>query len=202
MNPPSPSDQRQQVDLFALQAVNNTPIATYGTRFLTLDLRIRRTFWWVFMVANVKNSILGADFLRHFSLLVDMRNHHLADGFTQLRVQVVICSTTLPCPAVLPRQAPSVYDEILTEFPTVTRPCLSDVPVKHDVTHHISATGTPTTARPRRFGPESLRIARQELDHMLELGIIQPSSSNWSSLLHMVLKRHKETGGLVVTTVH
>ena len=143
--------------------MNNTPIATYGTRFLTLDLGLRRTFWWVFMVANVKNPILGADFLRHFSLLVDMRNHHLADGFTQLRVQGVICSTTLPCPAVLLQQGPSVYDNILTEFPTVTRPCLSDVPMKHDIKHHICTNGPPTTVRPCRLGPESLRIARQDM---------------------------------------
>ena len=187
--PKAPSDRQQQANLFALQAVNNTPIATYGTRSLTLDLGLRRTFRWVFLVANVKNPILGADFLRHFSLLVDMRNNCLADGLTQLRVRGVVCSATSPSPAVLPRQAPSAYDKILTEFPTITRPCLSDAPVKHDVTHHICTTGPPTTARPRRLGPERLRIARQEFDHMLELGIIRPSSSNWSSPLHMVPKK-------------
>jgi hypothetical protein len=79
--------------------VNNTPIATYGTRSLTLDLGLRRTFRWVFLVANVKNPILGADFLRHFSLLVDMRDNCLADGLTQLRVRGVVCSATSPSPA-------------------------------------------------------------------------------------------------------
>ena len=188
--PPSQSAQRRQsADHFTLQAVNNTPIATYGTRSLTLDLGLRRTFRWVFVVANVKHSILGADFLRHFSLLVDMRNHHLVDGLTQLSVQGVICSITSPSPAILPRQATSVYDKLLAEFPTITRPCIADTPTKHDVTHHISTTGPPTTARPRRLGPECLQIARQEFDHMLELGIIQPSASNWSSPLHMVPKK-------------
>ena len=137
------------------------------------------------MVANVKHPILGADFLRHFGLLVDMQNHHLADGLTQLSVQGVICSITSLSPAMLPRQPMSVYDKLLVDFTTITRPCMTDAPV----THHISTTGPPTTARPRRLGPERHRIVRQEFDHMLELSIIQPSSSNWSSPLHMVPKK-------------
>ena len=189
MIPPSRSIRRQPADLFTLQAINNTSIATYGTRSLTLDLGLRRTFRWVFVVANVKYPILGADFLRHFSLLVDMRHHRLADGLTQLSVQGVTCRMGSPSPAILPRKPTSVYDKILADFPTVTRPCTADAPTKHDVTHHISTTGPPTYARPRRLGPERLRVARQEFDHMLELGIIQPSSSNWSSPLHMVPKK-------------
>ena len=45
------------------------------------------------------------------------------------------------------------------------------------------------SARTRRLPPERLTIARSEFDHMLELGIIRPSSSNWSSALHMVPKK-------------
>ena len=189
MIPPSRPIRRQPADLFTLQAINNTSIATYGTRSLTLDLGLRRTFRWVFVVANFKHPILHADFLRHFSLLVDMRDHRLADGLTQLSIQGVTCSTGSPSPAILPRKPTSVYNKILAEFSTITRPCTSDAPTKHDVTHHISTTGPPTSARPRCLGPEHLRVARQEFDHMLELGIIQPSSSNWSSPLHMVPKK-------------
>ncbi len=62
-------------------------------------------------------------------------------------------------------------------------------PVKHSVTHHIETTGPPVSSRTRRLAPERLNIARKEFDHMLELGIIRPSSTCWSSPLHMVPKK-------------
>jgi hypothetical protein len=58
--------------------------------------------------------------------------------------------------------------------------------VKHNVTHHITTNGPPVHARARRLAPERLLIACKEFDHMLQLGIIRPSSSAWSSPLHMV----------------
>ena len=77
-----------------LQAVNNTTIATYGTRSLTLDLGLRRTFRWVFIIADVSKPILGADFLKHYGLLVDMRSQRLTDSLTQLKVQGMTSSVT------------------------------------------------------------------------------------------------------------
>ena len=201
MIPPFHTERRQPVDYFTLQAVNNTSIATYGTRSLTLDLGRRRTFRWVFVIANVQHPILGADFLRHFSLLVDMRYHHLRYGLTQLAIQGVTCNARSPSPAILPLKPTSVYHNILSEFPTITQPRTSDARTKHDVTHHITTTGPPASARARRLGRERLRVARQEFDHMLELGIIQPSSSNWSSPLHRVPKKHLGIGDLAVIIV-
>ena len=49
--------------------------------------------------------------------------------------------------------------------------------------------GPPVSGRTRRLAPERLKIAHDEFDHMLELGIIRPSSSNWASPLHMVPKK-------------
>lgn len=181
--PPSRDERRSQPDHLVLQAVNNTSIATYGKRSLTLDLGLRRTFRWVFVVANVKHPILGADFLRYHGILVDVRHQRLSDALTQLRVQGISCKVTSPSPTILPRKPASVFDAILAEFPAITRPGTLDAPIKHDITHHIKTTGPPVSARTRRLGPDRLKIARQEFDYMLQLGIIQPSSSNWSSPL-------------------
>ena len=71
----------------------------------------------------------------------------------------------------------------------VTQPCNTEQPIEHAVTHHITTTGHPVTGRTTRLSPEKLKITRHVLDHMLELGIIKPSSSSWASPLHMVPKK-------------
>ena len=37
--------------------------------------------------------------------------------------------------------------------------------------------------------PEKLTVVRQEFEHMLEQGIVRSSSSQWSSLFHIVPKK-------------
>ena len=187
--PPVRTDRKHQQDGPGLQAVNGTPIVTYGTRSLTLDLGLRRTFRWVFTIADIKTPILGADFLRYFSLLVDMWQHRLSDALTQLKIQGIATHDTSPSLTFLPTRPHNEYAAILAKFPTVTHPCNSEQPVKHSVTHHITTTSPPLTAHTRRLPPERLAIARREFDHMLQLGIVRPSSSSWASPLHMAPKK-------------
>eukprot|EP00731_Ephydatia_muelleri_P009751 Em0005g337a len=103
-----------------------------------------------------------------FALLVDMQNHN---------------------PSIRPKDTSDPYSALLAEFPALIQVCSSDTPVRHDVTHHIETTGPPVFARPRRLAPDRLCAAKQEFEHMLQLGIIRPSSSSWSSPLHMVPKK-------------
>ena len=42
--PPSPTERKHRQECLGLQAVNGTPIATYGSRSLTLNLGLRQTF--------------------------------------------------------------------------------------------------------------------------------------------------------------
>ena len=92
--PQSRAPQRVKCQGPSLQAVNNTTIATYGTRSLTLDLGLQRAFRWVFIIADVSKPILGADFLKHYGLLVDMRSQCLTDSVAQLKVQHTTSSVT------------------------------------------------------------------------------------------------------------
>ena len=96
-----------------LQAVNSSFIATYSTRSLTLDLGLRRTFHWVFVIADVERPILGADFLRHFHLLVDMKRTHLIDSTTQLRIQGIRSHVTSPRPSILSRSPTDLLKSIV-----------------------------------------------------------------------------------------
>lgn len=77
---------------------------------------------------------------------------------------------------------------ILCEFPALSRPCNFLQVVKHNGTHHILTKWPPVVGRPRRLAPEHLTIAKREFEHMLDMGIIRPSSSSWSSALHVVPK--------------
>ena len=189
MVPPSRTERKHQQDSLGLQAVNGTPIAIFGTRSLTLNLGLRRTFRWVFTVADVKIPILGADFLQHYGLLVNLRQYHLLDTLMHLNVQGIITHLSSPSPAFLPLRPTNEYEAILSDFPALVQPCNSEQPIHHKVTHHIKTTGPPVSARTRRLSPERLAIACREFDHMLQLGIIHPSSSNWASPLHMVPKK-------------
>ena len=61
--------------------------------------------------------------------------------------------------------------------------------MKHDVVHHIETSGHPVSSRTRRLPPEHLAIAKSKFEHMMDLGIVRPSSSSWFSALHMVPKK-------------
>lgn len=67
-----------------LFATNNSPISTYGTKLLCLDLNLRRTFKWVFIVSDVNKPIIGADFLGHDHFLSDIQHRKLVDASTQI----------------------------------------------------------------------------------------------------------------------
>lgn len=54
--PPTRTNRLRKQEGFALSAVNGSTIATYGTRSLTLNLGLRRTFRWIFIIADVHNS--------------------------------------------------------------------------------------------------------------------------------------------------
>ncbi|CAB0013258.1 unnamed protein product, partial [Nesidiocoris tenuis] len=70
-----------------LYAANNTEIPTYGVRTLSVDLGLRRNFLWPFIVARTNKGILGADFLKKFNLIIDLKQRRLIDGETKLSIK-------------------------------------------------------------------------------------------------------------------
>ena len=75
---------KTQVSSFKLYAANGTKINTYGSKSLILNLGLRRVFKWKFCVADIQKPILGADFLSHYGILVDIKNKRLLDSVTGL----------------------------------------------------------------------------------------------------------------------
>ena len=112
-----------------------------------------------FGIADIQNLILGADFLHHFALLVDVKHYRLLDTTIQLQLQLhnyaqgTLTLTVFPCPVLQLTTPASTFDAILKEFPAVTQPCTYDHPVKHTVTHHITTTDSSSTPPSPRTPP-------------------------------------------------
>ena len=187
-----PYHQNANTSTHCLEAVNSTSIPTFGTRSLTLTLGLRRTFRWPFIIADVRKPVLGADFLHHFNLLVDVKHHKL----------YWTASPVLAFRVLLPQMLLSV---LLCNHETRTTGLQPSFMTFHKSHRCLLVTvlcnmmsGTisplrdplgPVSARARRLSPEKLKIAKSEFHHMLELGIVCPSSSCWASPLHIMVPK-------------
>ena len=184
--PASTLERKHQQVGFSLQAANGSSIPTYGT----LSLQLQHSLPWIFIIADVQNyPILGVDFLKSFHLLVDIKGKRLFNTITSVHVQGVGSheATLSSVWEVLSPQTP--FTSILKIYLSVTCPPSSDKPVQHLITDLITTKGQPVCACLCRLPPDRLKITPQGFDDMLQIGIIHPSSSNWSSPLHMVPKR-------------
>ena len=186
--PPSSDQRNLKPTACTLQAANCTAIKTYGQRLLSVDLGLRRTFSWIFVVADVRKPILGIDFLSHFGIIVDLQSRKLSDCTTSISVQGVATSiNSIGIKLAYPNDP--TFASILRQFPSVMQPTTAFQEAKHDVEHHIITRGPPVTSRPRRLPPDKLKAAKAEFENLLRLGVIRPSNSCWSSPLHMVPKK-------------
>ena len=95
--PPTAADRRHKPDL-GLKAVYGSSIPTYGTRPFT-DLGLRRMFRWIFIIADIRTPIIGADFLREYGLLVNLKHGHLLDATTSLQTKGTISHVVSPSPS-------------------------------------------------------------------------------------------------------
>ena len=76
----------------ALVAANGTSIQTYGEQEVNIRLS-GQTYSWTFIIADVRHPLLGADFLSHYSLVVDVARHRLLNTYLSASLTLKRTST-------------------------------------------------------------------------------------------------------------
>ena len=177
MLPPRSDDRdRSPMNNMQLQAANGTAIRTFGQRSVAVEHGLAKSFEWSFTIADVSKPILGADFLRHYGLLVDLNCKRLMDADTFLTVPTSYRLFTVSKLCVLIKNYR--YSDILSEFQEVTTPCINKCRLLGKVDHHIDARcRRPVFVRTRRLSPDKLAAAKKEFKKLLEIDVIQPSNA-------------------------
>ena len=166
--PASSQDTRKQwVSDIVLEAGNGSTIRTFGERELTLSL-CGRQFRWVFIIADVTQPLLGADFLCANNLMLDLHGQRLIDTSTSA---VLPLHATAGVPQHIHIATDNEYTALLSRYPDLLSPSFSTPTTKHGVVHHITTDGPPIYCRPRRLPPEKLAIAKEEFRNMEEMGV-------------------------------
>ena len=154
---------------------------------MKVELGLAKPFTWNFTIADVTKPILGADFLLSYGLLVDLGRKRLMDAETFLTVPTSYRHTTLAKLCVITNKV--MFCNILDKFKDITTPCIKRCRLQGKVEHHIDSHGSrPVFARARRLAPDKLVVTKEEFSRLLDMNIVRPSKSPWSSPLHMVPK--------------
>ena len=162
----------------SLHAVNLST-DTYGQVSLTLDPGLHRSFRWIFIITNLPYPILGADFLDHFNLFIDVRRQKLVDNFTSLSAPSRSSTNALFNPNFFIASAGNQFHSLLLSYSDLVDPMFNSTKVVHSTVHHITTTGSPVFSHLRRLAPGRLMKVKAEFDNMLQLGLIRPSKSPW-----------------------
>ena len=172
-----------------LRAANGTTINCYGNITKTLTIG-KRSFTYDFTIADVRQPILGADFLAEYYLAPNHRDGSLLDlhspTLDTLPATLAYGETSNPINYVDEQDNP--YYRLLDTFPQILTPAFTTTEPKHGVRHHIPTTGHPVQSRARRLAPDKLAVAKAEIDKLVKLGVAKRGKSEYASPLMVAPK--------------
>ena len=99
---------------------------------------------------------------------------------------VNVTTSTLTDPPV---ENDVLQDEILSTYPGAFKPTSTSQPVCCNIEHHVITSGPPVVSPVCPLSPERLAFVKQEIQQLLESGIVMPSSSPYASPTHIVPKQ-------------
>lgn len=158
-----------KVCAYTLYAANGSEIKTYGSKTIVLDLNLRHTYQWTFIIADVKQPILGADFIKYHRLLVDLSGHRLIDRQTNIGTIATVAKWNEPSLRTVNSNHP--YEQLLFKYPDICKLINCKEVPKHSVMHFIEINGRPVSARSRPLPPDRYKKVKAEFTLMQEMGI-------------------------------
>ena len=188
--PPNSQQRAAGPNAWRLQAANGSDIECFGLTDRDVCIA-ERTFPFTFIVADVRQPILGADFLSEFYLAPNHRDKCLIDLSDWSTIPVRMNNRAQPNRITdinLVDQKQDPFYRILDSFPELSTPSFKPKEVAHGVRHHIPTNCRPIQSKVRPLSPEKLAIAKQEFEKLVELGICYRGKSEWSSPLMVAPK--------------
>ena len=185
--PPRPSQRKKGPNGTKLSAANGTTIPCYGSIRLRVTLGSKH-YPFNFIIADVKQPIIGADFLAHFNLAPNHRDGCLIDlqTFETLHADFDNQSPKTRINFISQKEDP--YYQLLDKYPDLSTPSFRIKEPKHGVRHYIPTQCHPIQSRARKLAPDKLAVAKAEIDKLCKLGVCKRGKSEWASPL-MVAKK-------------
>ena len=191
-------------------AANDSEINLFETVPLTVSLGTGKPLPWQFRKASIRHPIIGMDFLRHYGLAIDPLKGcllKLASTEQEARIEDIKLDSCnqpkkenplLPVDSVPTKDSlenlsiPSSIEELLISYSSLFDLTNFRYPHKHKTQHHIETVGPPVASRVRRLSPEKMVILKREINKLLDLGVLEPSDSDYASPVHLVPKKNGE----------
>ena len=173
-----------------MQAANGSDIPCYGLTDRQVCIADRE-FNFTFIIADVRQSILGADFLDRFYLAPNHRDQCLIDLNDYSIIDVGEKCDTQPNRVTninFVDQKSNPFYQLLDSYSSLSTPCFTPKDVSHGVKHHIPTNCHPIQSKARKLNPEKLEIAKREFQKLVDLGVCYRGKSEWSSPLMVAQK--------------
>ena len=184
--PTSKERSRPRPTRTGLVAANGSPIKSFGTRQSTIKIN-NQLYSWRFHIADVQQSILGADFLQAKGFLVDLKRRRIIQP-DKLQIVNGVFKEVSSNICSISKANSNEFAKLLHGRADLITPTFSLETPKHGVWHHIVTHGPPVHAHPRRLPQEKLKPTKEEYRILEELGIVRRSKLPYSSPIHVVAK--------------
>lgn len=90
--PPLPSENFSIIPYSRLRTANGAPVFEYSYKYLNVDFGLGEIFTWNFIITDTVIPIIGADFLSHYNLIVDLKRRTLLREDRQTPFSSKLCS--------------------------------------------------------------------------------------------------------------